>query len=255
MATTTRNIMIATPCYGGLVTNYFLMSVLNLTRTLTAHTIAYDFRTISDSLITRARNHIANEFLHEAQFTHLFFIDADLGFEAEPLLRFLAFDKDVTCGVYPLKRLNVAALRASTAASDTVAEAASYTYSSTITINDDNRPDQGFLRAEYGATGFMLIRRQVLERMAAAYPDLRYGGDHAMRKGESEAPAKFAFFDTMIADGEYLPEDYSFCKRWRAIGGEIWIDLASRFSHIGNHVFAGDLGLAITEAQRLGQIK
>lgn len=252
---TQPNIMIATPCYGGLVTNYFLMSLLNLTRTLTARGVAYDFRTISDSLITRARNQIANEFLNEAQFTHLFFIDADLGFEAEPLLRFLAFDKDVTCGVYPLKRLNVAALRASTAAYDTVAEAASLTYSSSISISEDNRPDQGFLRAEYGATGFMLIRRQVFERMAAAHPELRYGGDHAMRKGEAEAPAKFAFFDTMIADGEYLPEDYSFCKRWRAIGGEIWIDLASRFSHVGSHVFAGDLALAITEAQRLGQIR
>jgi hypothetical protein len=250
-----NNVLIATPCYGGLVTNYFLMSLLKLTRVLTEQNVAYDFRTISDSLITRARNHMANEFLREAQFTHLFFIDADLGFEAEALLKFLAFDKDLVCGVYPLKRMNIAALRTSTAANDTIAEAASYTYSSSITINESNLPVQGFLRADYGATGFMLIRRQVFERMAAAYPDLRYGGDHAMRKGETEAPVKFAFFDTMISDGEYLPEDYSFCKRWRGIGGEIWVDLESRFSHIGTHVFAGDLGLAITEAHRLGRIK
>jgi hypothetical protein len=249
------NILIATPCYGGLVTNYFLMSLLNLTRTLTARGISYDFRTISDSLITRARNHIANEFLREGGFTHLFFIDADLGFEAEPLLRFLEFDKDLVCGVYPLKRLSIAALRASTAATDQIAEAASYTYSSSLAINDGNRPESGFLRADFAATGFMLIRRRVLETMAEAYPALRYGGDHTMRVGEGSKPAaKYAFFDTMIADGEHLPEDYSFCKRWRDIGGEIWIDLESRFQHVGSHVFSGDLGLAIGEAQRLGQI-
>ena len=255
------NILIATPCYGGLVTNYFLMSILNLTRTLSARGVAYDFRTISDSLITRARNHIANEFLQDGRFTHLFFIDADLGFEAEPLLRFLAFDKDLTCGVYPLKRLSIAALRQSSAASDSIAEAASYTYSSSLAINDGNRPVDGFLRADFAATGFMLIRRRVLETMAEAYPALRYGGDHAMRPqdtkgGENEKPAaKYAFFDTMIADGEHLPEDYSFCKRWRDIGGEIWIDLESRFQHVGSHVFNGDLAVAIGEAQRLGQFR
>jgi hypothetical protein len=250
-----HNILIATPCYGGLVTNYYLMSLLNLTRTLTARNISYDFRTISDSLITRARNHMANEFLRDEQFTHLFFIDADLGFEAEALLRFLAFDKDLVCGVYPLKRLSISALRASTAATDGIAEAASYTYSSTITINDANMPVSGFLRADFAATGFMLIRRRVFERMAASYPALRYGGDHAMRPGETERNVKHAFFDTMIADGEHLPEDYSFCKRWRDIDGEIWIDLESRFSHVGSYVYNGDLGVAISEAHRLGQIK
>jgi hypothetical protein len=250
-----HNVLIATPCYGGLVTNYYLMSLLNLTRTLTERNVKYDFRTISDSLITRARNHIANEFLRDKQFTHLFFIDADLGFEAEALLRFLAFDKDLVCGVYPLKRLSIAAVRASTAPSDNVAEAASYTYSSSIAINENNMPENGFLRADFAATGFMLISRRVLEKMVVSYPALRYGGDHVMRPGETEQAANHAFFDTMIADGEYLPEDYSFCKRWRDIGGEIWIDVESRFSHVGSYVYNGDLGMAISEAHRLGHIK
>jgi hypothetical protein len=247
------NLLIATPCYGGLVTNHYLMSMLNLSQVLRERNLAYDFRTISDSLITRARNHIANAFLREAQFTHLFFIDADLGFEAEALLRLVGFDKDLVAGAYPLKRLDLPALRASTAPSDAIAEASSYTYSSTIKINESNLPEQGFLRVDYAATGFMLIHRRVFEGIATAYPGLRYGGDHAMRRGEGEAPANVAFFDTMIADGEYLPEDYSFCRRWRDIGGEIWIDLDSRFSHVGSHVYAGDLGAAIREAHRRAQ--
>jgi hypothetical protein len=244
-------ILIATPCYGGLVTDYFLISLLGLTRLLDKNAIEFDFRTISDSLITRARNTMASEFLHDGSFTHLLFIDADLGFDPAALLRYLAFDKDVVCGVYPLKRLDIAAIRASSAATDAVAEAASYLYSSTISLRDDNLPENGFLKAEHGATGFMLIRRNVLERMAEAYPALRYGGDHAV--SGAQADMRCAFFDTMIVDGESLPEDYSFCRRWRDIGGEIWIDLASRFSHVGSYVYRGDLGAALGEAQRLGR--
>jgi len=244
-------ILIATPCYGGLVTDHFLISMLGLTRVLDKNEIAFDFRTVSDSLITRARNTMASEFLHDGSFTHLLFIDADLGFEPTALLRYLAFGKELVCGVYPLKRLDVAGLRASTAASDAVAEAASYLYSSTISLRDDNLPVDGFLKAEYAATGFMLIERSVLERMADSYPALRFGGDHAV--SGAQADRRYAFFDTMIVDGASLPEDYSFCRRWRDIGGEIWIDLASRFSHVGGYVYRGDLGAAISEAQRLGR--
>ena len=70
---------------------------------------------------------------------------------------------------------------------------------------------------------------------------------------EAKAQWRYAFFDTMIADGESLPEDYSFCRRWRDIGGEIWIDLDSRFSHVGNYVYKGDLGIALAEAKRQGR--
>jgi hypothetical protein len=252
---TETKILIATPCYGGLVTDYYLMSVLNLIRLLDAKAIAFDFRTVSNSLITLARNNFASDVLHDATISHLLFIDADLGFDPNAVLRYLAFDKDVVCGVYPLKRLDTAALRASTAASDAVAEAASYLYSSTISFRDDNQPLDGFLRAEYGATGFMLIGRAVLERLAEAHPELRYGSDHSVWSGGVDKTARYAFFDTMIADGQYLPEDYSFCKRWRGIGGEIWIDLASRFSHVGSYVYRGDLAVMLSEAQRQGRLK
>ncbi len=248
-----RKILIATPCFGGLVTNHYLMSLLGMTRLLAGEGIQYDVTTVTDSLVSRARNHIASAFLREASFTHLFFIDADLGFDPAAILRYLAFEKDLVCGVYPLKRLDIAALRAVPEVADPVAEAASYVYSSSISIHDGNRPEQGFLRADYAATGFMLIARRVVERMAAAYHELRYGGDHSLWSGSARKEAGYAFFDTMIADGESLPEDYSFCKRWRAIGGEIWIDLDSRLSHVGSYVYKGDLGLALNEAKRQGR--
>jgi hypothetical protein len=246
-------ILFATPCYGGLVSDRYLMSMLSLSQRLAAAGIAFDLRTIADSLITRARNHFAGELMEDASFTHLMFIDADLGFAPEAVLRLIAAGKDLACGVYPLKRLDVAALRASPSQSDALAEVSTHTYSSAISIAPDNLPQDGFLRAEYGATGFMLIARGVLARMAEAYPALRYGGDHTMRPGGGATRARYAFFDTMISDGQSLPEDYSFCKRWRQIGGEIWIDLESRLAHVGTHVWRGDLGAALGEWQRQGR--
>jgi hypothetical protein len=248
-------ILIATPCYGGLVTNYYLMSLLAMTRVLGENGIAYDVRTVTDSLISRARNHIASQFLHDESFTHLFFIDADLGFDASAILRYLSFGKDVVCGVYPLKRLDVAALRATPEVTDAVAEAASYKYSSTLSFHDGNTPVDGFLRVEYAATGFMFIAKAVLETMATSYPQLRYGGDHSLWSGTRQRDSFYAFFDTMIADGQSLPEDYSFCRRWRDIGGEIWVDLRSRFSHVGTHVYNGDLAIVLAEAKRRGHFK
>ena len=64
-----------------------------------------------------------------------------------------------------------------------------------------------------------------------------------MQENRQNSPHRFALFDTMIdaLTGEYLSEDYAFCKRWRAIGGEIWVDLQSKLTHVGPTGFVGDL--------------
>ena len=64
-----------------------------------------------ESLITRARNLIANEFLRQKSYTHLLFIDADIGFQPELPWKYLQADKDVVCGIYPVKYLDIEKLR------------------------------------------------------------------------------------------------------------------------------------------------
>ena len=84
------------------------------------------------------------------------------------------------------------------------------------------------------------------------HPELRYSATHV---GGSGAPAadkgnRFAFFDCLIEPETrvYLSEDYVFCRRWQAMGGDVWADLHSRLTHVGTHAFSGDyavrLGLA-----------
>jgi hypothetical protein len=103
---------------------------------------------------------------------------------------------------------------------------------------------EGFAKAEYAATGFMLIRRNVLEQMAAKHPELKYGHmfTHVDAAKAGGAAHLYALFDTSLDQdqGLYLPEDYTFCNRWRAMGGEIWVDVRSKFTHVGAYSYHGD---------------
>jgi hypothetical protein len=96
----------------------------------------------------------------------------------------------------------------------------------------------------FAGTGFLMIRRQVLERMCRhpAYASLRFFGEHS-HDALAGSPNRFALFECMIDPntGTYLSEDFAFCKRWTDIGGEIWADLQSRLDHVGPSVFHGDV--------------
>jgi hypothetical protein len=234
-------ILIGTPSYNGSVTLNYMRSVLEMQDILNSAGIHTGFQPLAyESLITRARNYIANEFLRQKEFTHLLFIDADIGFPAEAALRYLRSDKDVVCGIYPVKHLDVDKLRRMPDELSTLdAVAASLSY--TVKLKSGCVVDKfGLVPVEYGSTGFMMIKRHVLEKIAEAYPELRYRNAY-VNTGE-EGMEYTAFFDTAIdpVNRDYLPEDYAFCKRWTALGGEIHADVLSRFIHSGNCDYAGD---------------
>jgi hypothetical protein len=231
------NLFIATPCYDGNVNSGYVLSLLALQRLLIQNRIGYDFCFHSDSLISRARNNIAGRFLSQQDYSHLLFIDADICFDPATVLRYLAYDKEIIAGIYPIKKLNIGELRRSPIDDDRTAEAASYQYTSHIRVDEDNMPENGFVRVEYAGGGFMMIRRQALEAMAKRNPELQYRDDFT----GAGAKTFYGFFNAMIHDGRLLPEDYSFCKRWKDMGGEIWGDVASRFDHIGKFVYSGHI--------------
>jgi hypothetical protein len=86
----------------------------------------------------------------------------------------------------------------------------------------------------------MLLKREVIGRMIAAYPETRYNSAHAY--SNAKADQNYALFDCMIdkETGIYISEDFAFCKRWRDIGGEIWLDTKVKLIHIGAYNFCGD---------------
>jgi hypothetical protein len=168
------------------------------------------------------------------------FIDADIGFDPAAVPRYLKAEKDIVAGIYPLKSLDLEAVR-DLAPGRSVATTLRY---ATKLFADETPDADGFAKAEYAATGFMLIRRNVLEKMAAAHPELKY--QHSFTADQAatanDLAHLYALFDTSLDRdrGLYLPEDYTFCDRWRAMGGEIWVDVRSKFTHVGTYSFHGD---------------
>ena len=100
----------------------------------------------------------------------------------------------------------------------------------------------GFTRVRFAGTGFLMIRRHVLETMCQHYASLQFFREHSL-DALAGSPKRFALFECMIdpESGTYLSEDFAFCKRWTDIGGEIWADLESRIDHVGPSVFHGDV--------------
>lgn len=240
-------IFIATPCFGGMVSQTYLLSVVRLMNY--ARTTKFDL-TLSvlgyDAMISRARSTLVATFLDNPAATHLLFIDADIGFEPQQVGRLLNFDKEFTGALYPLKLIDWEFISKSSIEDGENLRGAALTYVGSFCPDAERKHDGDFATGTYVGGGFQMIRRSAIEKMIAAYPHTRFRRAQTLPKSgsrdETQSPSLFALFDPIIdpKTGDYLSEDYSFCLRWRQIGGEIWIDAASKLTHTGLYDFVGD---------------
>jgi hypothetical protein len=239
-------LVVATPCFGGMVTHHFMVSVLDLQRATASWGWKMHFTCIGgDALVQRARNTLVTLFLNDPEATHLMFIDADIGFQSAQVRRLLAFDKPLVGGAYPIKHIDWNAVRDRVADGTPHLEAASLQY--VIGMPEGGVPFEevdGFASVAHIGGGFMLIQRATLLAMIDRHPELVYTTALAGQNRVIPADERnTAVFDCMIdpVTRRYLPEDFSFCKRWKDMGGEVWIDLRSRLTHVGAHAYNGDL--------------
>lgn len=237
------SLMIATPAYGGQVTTVYANSLLKLQAACRAQSIDLEWLMLNgDALITRARADLMAHFLDRPHATHLLFIDADIGFEPEQVFRLLAFDADIAAGVYPTKRIDWERVREAMAGRLPNPGSAALNY--VFDVEDPARivARNGFARVRYAGTGFLMIRRGALLSLCAAHPELRYRSTNNLSDPLQDSPHRFALFDCMIdpVSGVYLSEDYAFCRRWLDLGGEIWVDVESKLTHVGPYAFVGD---------------
>jgi predicted RNA-binding protein len=101
--------------------------------------------------------------------------------------------------------------------------------------------ENGLVKVKDGGTGFMLIKRNVFERMIEAYPELYFNND--LNLPENVAKFTYLFFDCMHEQEtkRYLSEDYAFCRRWQNLGGEVWLDPLVKLDHMGSFSFNGNV--------------
>jgi hypothetical protein len=205
--------------------------------------IEIDF-TGNESLVHRARNVSVARFLYKSKATHFMFIDADIKFGAESVLRLVRSGHDVAVAAYPLKGINwdqaaESILKGDTRDPEKLASYLVINFKKESAILDKD----GFVECLDGPTGFMVIKRAVIEEMYKRYPQLNCVNDHRNRDFNGYC----AIFDCMIdpENRRYLSEDYAFCRRWQQMGGKIFADTKTTLGHVGNIRFVGCLHKAL----------
>ena len=247
-------IFIGTPCYGGMITADYFKSCMQLVALSASKKIELQFGTIgNESLITRARNTLVQLFM-DGDYTHLLFIDSDIAFNPEAVIRMLEYNKDVVTGIYPRKTIDWIKVKKRLKENPDMSEdellASSLQYNLNVKNPDRIEMQKGFIEVMDGATGFMLIKRNVFKKMATEYPELKFIPDQHINQSHDKefdyhktSDWNYTFFDTMIEpqSKRYLSEDYAFCRLWQNIGGKIYSDILSGMTHYGNYSFRGNV--------------
>jgi len=234
---------VATPAYGGRVYTQFIASLLALQTACERRGVGLHVEMAGgDALINRVRARLAADFLTHPEATHLLFCDADIGFAPENVFRLLDSGKDVVAGVCPLKQIDWDKARKAAKADVADLQAVSIGYVVRFIPTPDNsvEVENGIAKVAYGGTGFLMISRDAMTRVVKAHPELRatltYG------PGQPEVAATMVFEPIIEpGTGQHLSEDYAFCRRWRELGGEIWADMESTFTHVGHTAYTGAL--------------
>ena len=236
-------LFIATPMYGGMCAGYYAQSLLSLQNMLRDNRVdtACSFL-FNESLIQRARNALVQGFL-KTDFTHLMFIDADIKFNPQDVLPMVLADKPIICGVYPKKEINWNMVHKAALAGVPPHELRKYTGSFVINLVGYKEEQKVELNQPVeiwnGGTGFMLIKRRVLQDLALHLP--YYINDVTDLNGGLQADKITEFFPVFIEQSSrrLLSEDYAFCTIARSHGYDIWGAPWARLSHIGTYVFDG----------------
>lgn len=208
------------PMYGGQCSEVTFMSMIKFIILAQRLGLNYSIDTmVNESLITRGRNNLVAKMLNNKAATHLMFIDSDIHFEPEAILRLLAHDVDFCGAIYPMK-----------------------TIPAKYVVNVVPNPVVAGDLVEVGTlgTGFMLVKRKVIEMLIQAHPNRKYNDNIGV--GKALEPYMYALFDTMIdEDKNYLSEDWTFCYLWRKLGGKIFADTKIKLHHSGYYVYNGSL--------------
>tara|TARA_B110000858_G_scaffold198528_1_gene266275 strand:+ start:8029 stop:8991 length:963 start_codon:yes stop_codon:yes gene_type:complete len=220
-----QKLFLAVPMYGGQCAGMFTRSIADLTALCGRYKIPLQFYFLfNESLITRARNYCSDEFVR-SDCTHLMFIDADIGFNANDVIALLAMsveseDYNVLCGPYPKKTISWEKIKAAVdmgVADEDPNVLENYVGDYVFNPKSDTGKIQIGEPCEVmeGGTGFMLIQRRTFEAYAEAYPQFYYKPDHVRTVNFDGTREIMAYFDALIDDKSQnlIPEITAFYEK------------------------------------------
>jgi len=242
-----NKLFVATPMYGGMANGLYVKSSLDLQAVMSRYGVETKFSFLfNESLITRARNYLVDEFLR-SDCTHLLFIDSDIHYDPRDVIALMALDKDVIGAPYPKKSINwgniASAARKHPNLDPKELETLVGEYVFNVVKGTSQFQVTEPLEVMEIGTGFMMVKREVFGKYAEAYPEYRYKPDHVGQANFDGSRYIHAYFDTVIdpESERYLSEDYMFCQWWRKIGGQIYLCPWMKTQHIGTYAFSGNM--------------
>ena len=257
-------VYILTPCFASLCyVNYVhcLMNTIDVFRKNNIELIIEFCR--NDSLVSRARNNLVARAMSNPRMTHIMFIDNDISWDPNDILKLLISDKNLVGGIYPLKNYNWQDLikdrkdpndsnpnmvkkwidkKNNSQFKDCVSDENTIQFNllryNVNYLNNSLNIEKNLAKVKHLATGFMMIKRNVIEKMSIAFPSTKYVDDVNFLKPEENKFA-YALFDCGVEEGHYFSEDWLFCHRWSKMGGTIWIDVSISLTHTGIEDYRG----------------
>jgi hypothetical protein len=248
-------IMIATPAHGEMFYTPYVSSVIRLQRQAARNRWDVLFASIAYADIAESRNFLLTHFYDKTDATHLLFIDADMGYEAQLIVDMVNLRKPVVGVVAPRRQIDLNRVAELAAKGETAGRAIARSHQFLIKPRKGaGRPRivNGFIEVDGCGAGILLISRAAVKTMLEKLPDI---SDTAAKKTSPLArnlDRLIRAFDIMTVDGNRLSEDYSFCHRWReSCGGEIWANISHPIVHVGLHRFAGRYQDAMPRGPRI----
>ena len=249
-----RKLFFATPMYGGQCAGMFAKSVADLSALCTRYGIAIQFYFLfNESLITRARNYCADEFMR-SECDHMIFVDSDIGFNPQDVIALMAMQindpekYEIIGGPYPKKcisweKIKFAVDKGVADQDPNVLErfVGDYVFNpksgtSSIQINEPCEV------LEIG-TGFMMVTKAAMQKFADAYPQYMYKPDHVRTEAFDGSREIMMYFQAEVdpKSKRYLSEDYWFCQKAQEAGIRTWFCPWMKMQHVGSYIFGGSL--------------
>ena len=218
------SVFIAMPCYDSVKINTML-SVVKLIQQLGKSGIEVGIHTMKSPLIHQARNYLTSVFL-TTEYQYMLFVDSDVEFEPESVVRMLVAKKRIICTPYRVKSPD--------------------TTKHVYTVEFKNPKNilvlaEGLVEIEAGPTGLMLIERTVFERIIKNHPELKIK-NKATPTADKSHEFYYNFFDFGFKEGYSMGEDVSFCRLARDNDFKIYANIESSTSHHGAYAWKGTFG-------------
>lgn len=256
------SIAIYTPSLTGQFAYSYVATVVAIQRACIANGIGFSWGTVvGSSILPTARNRCVDRFLR-SDATHMFFLDADVGVSAPDVLTLAALDVEFSAIPYSKRVVDwaraVDSVQGIKNANPRVLASLLATPAFNMPFEQKDVPEKyqqyGLVRVNHAATGAMMLKRSVFEKMKEAGKAplitegisnmqegkaLYGGGETYGTKGPLE-PMNEYFSYAKDEKGLFIGEDYNFCQTWRNMGNDVWMMLTAKSVHVGEMSFEFD---------------